>query len=407
MHAFLRTLLPVALALAGGSLARAQAEQAPAKWIAWKTDLETVRGDLLSIGADSVRLQDERGRMIDLPSRQLVALMLDEPSLDQPLVPPMPRAGDQGRSAIMALTDGQRWPCLLLGADDDDALRVRVPGVGQASVALDLVRSITFPSALGRPIASGLTEDRLVLANDDVVNGTVLRIDDAVEVETQSTTTEVPLQSIAAMDLVNPPTPAASMRLWFNGGAVFATDRLTGQTQETLTAAVLAPTGSDTPHVGDLRPFDLESGWSLEGVEYAPARLVPWASMPVASFQPEQPRRWTPPPQADGGPHRLGLAPVHLPGPMIVWWTLPSAGARAGGTVALDDPTSYWADCTVQVLQGDQVLWEQRLRRDQPSADFAVPLTGREELGIRVLAGQFGPVDDRVHLSLAWVLLAE
>lgn len=397
---------PLAAACTFISVAFAQPGQTIPQWIAWNADLEAVRGTLLAISAEGVRLQDDRGRTAELPSRELVALMLDESRLNQPLVPPMPRAGEPGRAAIVSLTDGQRWPCLLLGADDGDALRVRVPGVGLPVVALDFVRSITFPSALGATPTLSLTEDRLVLANDDVVEGTVLRIDDFVEVETQGKSIQVPLSSVAAMDLVNPRSNPAPMRLWLNGGAVFATDRLSGTSQETLVAALFAPSDSAGSSIGELRPFDVKNGWSLEGIEYAPARLIPWASLQVASFEPEPPRRWTPAPRVDAGPHRLGLAAVHLPGPMIVHWELPRAATRAGGTVTLDDPTSHWADCTVQVLQGGRLLWEQRLHREQPGADFSVPLSGSESLAIQVLAGEFGPVDDRVSLSLAWVLLA-
>lgn len=381
--------------------------QAPTEstWIAWNSRLESVRGKLVTLGSDGARLRDDRGRDIEIPASDLLAIMQVSQSAGQLVVAPMGVSGSESRPAIVELTDGQRWPCYVLTTGGSDDLLVEVPNVGKTSLQLDVLRRVVFDRRVRRADVVPSSEDRVVLANGDIVNGTLLNISSTVEIETGGSVTRIPSGSAAAIELVNPSISPAPMRLWLNGGAVFATRSLDSDSATGLRCDLIAPDANGWHDVGVLRPWDQSANWSLEAVEFAPAQLVPWASLEVASFAPEGDRRWTPPPEEEQEPHLMDLSQVELPGPMRVTWRLPRGAQRACGQVSLTDHASVWADCVVRVEQQGRVLWEQRLNADQPERSFVVELAGAREISLRVLPGEFGPIDDRVRLNLGWVLL--
>ncbi|KAA0215023.1 MAG: hypothetical protein DYG94_03770 [Leptolyngbya sp. PLA3] len=385
--------------LVSGLAGAAQPNSPVSTWIAWNARLEPVSGQLVSINADSVRLRDERGRTVDLRRADLVALMLEphrgtEPPEVEPLSP------GQNRAGIVWLVDGQRWRAEVLPDSPQGEVALLVGGVGRVDVALDVIASIILDGAATEATGSS---DRVRLSNADVIEGTVLGIGSQVEIESD-TDVRAPIESVASVQLVNPPLPPASMRLWMSDGSVFAAQALIGDDLSALRCEAVAPDPDGWRAFGQVRAVDAAFGRSLQGVEYAPHRLVPLGSLELLSSRPEGERRWAPPPHIRA-PGLLGLSDIELSGPMLVEWQLPRRGQRVSGTAALVHPDSPWADCVVRIEQGVRVLWEQRLNAGTPSASFVVEIEASAPIGVRVLPGERGPVHDAVRIERGWVLL--
>ncbi|GAB4386962.1 MAG: hypothetical protein Kow0022_17560 [Phycisphaerales bacterium] len=382
----------------------AQAPQAQT-WIAWNDRLESVQGELVWLTGDGVRMRDDHGREIEIDAHNLVALMQTAPGSGPLVVAPMDAANAGGRPAIVELTDGQRWPCHVLATGGPEDLAVEIPNIGTASLPLDVITRIVFDRAMQARDAPAAAEDRVVLVNRDVIEGTVLSMASDIEIDSGGSVMSIPAASVAVVELVNPPIRPAPMRLWLDGGAVFAAPALVGGSTSELQCTLIAPNGRGWHEISVWKPWDRSANHALEAVEFAPGRLVPWASLQVRSFAPEGERRWAPPPAVQEGPCLLDLAQVGLPGPMRVTWHLPAGAQYACAQVSLADPSSPWADCVVRVEQQGRMLWEQRLNAAQPRSSWAVRLDDDADLTLRVLEGEYGPIDDRVLLSLGWVLL--
>lgn len=382
------------------SLAGAAQPVAPGQtWIAWNARLEPVTGQLVSISAESVRLRDERGRVVELRRGEVLALMHDrqEPAEPASTEPP---SGGLGRFGVVRLVDGQRWQASVQPDAPEGEVTLMVVGVGPVQVPLDVVAGITFDGVPAGPVGP---VDRVRLNNADVIEGTVLDIGSQVEIESD-TSVRAPIGSVASIELVNPPVLPAPMRLWMSDGSVFAAQALIGNDLAGLRSEAIAPGLDGWKPFGQVRATDAAFARSLTGVEYAPRRLVPLAALELLSFGPQGERRWTPPPQVQT-PGPLGLAAIQLSGPMFVEWRLPRRGQRVGGKATLVHADSPWADCVVRVEQNARVLWEQRLDAGTPSASFVVELDAGPQVRVRVLPGEHGPVHDAVRLELGWVLL--
>lgn len=389
----------IAAMLVSGLASAAQPAAPGGTWIAWNARLEPVMGQLVGLDAESVRLRDARGRVVDLRRGQTLALML-MPGWSEAPAGVQPTAPGEGRFGVVSLVDGQRWRASVLPDAREGEVALHVAGVGRVDLPLDVIAGISFDGAPTGPTASA---DRVRLGNADVIEGTVLGVGSLVEVESD-TLVRAPLNSVASVELVNPPAPPAPMRLWMSDGSVFAAQALVGDDLSALRCEAIAPALDGWKAFGQVRANDTVLVRWLQGVEYAPRRLVPLGALELLSFKPEGERRWTPPPSVQA-PGLLGLSGVELSGPMFVEWRLPRRGQRASGRLALVHQDSPWADCVVRVEQGARVLWERRLNAAAPAASFVVDLGADERIGVRVFAGERGPVHDAVRLELGWVLL--
>lgn len=393
--------MPLIAAVLVSSLASVAPPGAPeAAWIAWNTRLESVSGQLVSINAESVRLRDARGRVVDLRRADVLALMLDSGANAAASTGVNPSSSGQGRAGVVLLVDGQRWPAAVLPDPPEGEVALSVDGVGRVDVPLDVIASITFD---GHPPVRAGSTDRVRLTNADVIEGAILGITSQVEIES-GREVRAPIESVASVELVNSPVPPAPMRWWMSDGSVFAAQAMIGDDLAGLRCEAIAPELDGWKGFGQVRAIDPASARSLQGVEFAPRRLVPLGSLEPLAFKPEGDRRWTLPPGVQT-PGLLGLSSVELSGPMFVEWRLPRRGQRVSGTTALVHADSPWADCVVRVEQNSRVLWEQRLNAGTPSASFVVELDATTQIGLRVLPGERGPVHDAVRLERGWVLL--
>ncbi|MCL4221069.1 MAG: hypothetical protein KJZ65_06840 [Phycisphaerales bacterium] len=390
----------IAALLVLGYTSVAQPAAPDGTWIAWNARLESVAGQMVSINAESVRLRDARGRVLDLRRADLLALMLDPGNRSAASTGVRPSSPGEGRTGVVSLVDGQRWRAAVLPDPPEGEVALLVSGVGRVDVPLDVIAGITFDAP---PLVRADSSDRVRLTNSDVIEGTVLGIDSQVEIES-GRVVRAPIESVASVELVNPSLSPAPMRLWMSDGSVFAAQSTIGDDLAGLRCEAIAPGPDGWKPFGQVRAIDPGLDRSLQGVECAPRWLIPLNALELLSFKAEGERRWTPPPVAPP-PGLLGLSTVELSGPMFVEWRLPRRGQRVSGTACLVHPDSLWADCVVRVEQGSRVLWEQRLNAVTPSASFVVELDATTQIGLRVLPGERGPVHDAVRLEWGWVLL--
>ena len=383
-------------------------------WLVWDGKLGVVRGDLAGIDERGVRLVDEHG--LDVSVGDAVAMVLPEDRAGKVL-----RLGDVHRvrattfEALVTLTDGQVWEADILDGGSDD-LSLRVRWLGRVDVPLDVVRSVVMvggeADAFDARIFGALDEemgglDSVALENGDVVRGTVLSIGDVVEVEGDSGTVRVGRSSVRRIGLVNPGLGAPPMRVWFSSGSVigargFGGGGASGWVIEAVRGDV---DKGDLVELGKVVVSD--GGAVLVGVEFSPNRLVAFSSLEVDGYVPEGGRRWTVGPGVYPGGSRLGLDDVVFPGPMVARFVLPDGAVRVSGVFRAGEKAGAWTDCRVRLEQGGEVLWEGRIRRGAEAGAFSVKVDGGEDLTVRVSAGAYGPVEDRVVLGLGWVLLGE
>lgn len=377
----------------------------PGRWVVWDEGLRVSRGRLVSIEGGRLRLVDEHG--LETAVADAVAMLRSEAGGERPVASDGSIAVPAEWEALVTLTDGQRWEAEIVDDVESEDLELRVRRLGRVTVPLDVVRSVVLKGggprdAGGAPADQGGVFDRVVLDNGDILSGTVLAIGGTVEIEGDDGTVRVERGAVRRIGLVNPGADPPPVRVWLGSGSVFGARSISGE--GAVSFVVTAPTvGGGQADLG--RVEDSEGDPSLVGVEFAPGRLVPLSSLEVAAVEAQGGRRWTPGPVV-ATPGRLGQAVMEFPGPMLATLGLPRAGVRATGEFTLGEHAGAWADCEVRLEQGGAILWEGRLNAASPSASFAVELGPERVLSVRVLAGEYGPVQDRVELRLGWLLLA-
>jgi hypothetical protein len=383
-------------------------------WIVWDGKLEVVRGALTGIDGRGVRLVDAHG--LDATIGDPVAILRREDREAKAIGlgdPYRVRATTWG--AIVTLTDGQVWEAEILDGDSDD-LSLRVRWIGRVDVPLDVVRSVVMVGGeadawdlrvFGEMEESWGGLDSVVLENGDVVKGTVLSIGDAVEIEGDSGMVRVDLNSVRRVGLVNPESALPPVRVWFSSGSVLGAREFGGGGDSAWVLEAVRATVDDGVFKGLGRVIISDGGAVLVGVEFSPGRLVALSSLEIGGYEPEGGRRWTAGPTAFPGGSRLGLDDVVFPGPMTTEFILPRGAVRVSGAFRPGDRAGAWLDCRVSIEQGGEVLWGGRVRRGSGDVAFSVDVDGGQALTVRVLAGAYGPIEDRVVLGLGWVLVDE
>lgn len=370
-------------------------------WVVWDGSLRALSGRLTGIEGRRVALVDEHG--LDVTVEGAVAMVRREASarLDDVVW-----SSSNEWDALVTLTDGQRWEAEIVGDAGAEDLELRVRRLGRVSLPLDVVRSVSMMRGPGeerviRADAGGVL-DRVELANGDVLRGTVIGIGRTVEIERESGVVRVERGAVRWIGLVNPDSALPAMRVWYSSGSVFGARAISGGAG--LRFDAVGPTAERGVAVEFGRIDGSDSASELVGVEFVPGRLVAVSSLEVDGVEAEGGRRWTGRPRVVAG--RMGQGEVVFPGPMAARFALPGRGVRAAGRFSLGEQPGEWADCVVRLEQAGVVLWEGRLNRATPAADFGVELGAGREMTVRVLAGEYGPVQDRVELRLGWVLMS-
>lgn len=377
-----------------------------APWQVWNAQLRMTVGGVSMVDASGVRMTDGHGLDVVLDNA-LAMIRVEEPDSDGGIWSRGGRMGSGDFNAMVVLTDGQRWEARFVDEvvpDDRVVLSVRL--LGRVVLPLDVISSVLMAEGdrwptVGKEPGEVDGFDRVELANGDVLRGTVLSLGREFEMEVDRGMVKVRRDAVRYVRLVNPERSSAPVRVWLASGQVLGARSVSGA--GSLVFDAIGPTGDR----GQWETLGRVDASAVVGVEFAPRRLVSLGSLGRAESLPEGGRLWAEQVRVNDHDERLGSEVVVLPGPMAARWTLPRRGVRASGEISLGRRSSAWADCLVRVEQGEVVLWEGRLSREEPVSTFSVGLGNDRSLTIRVLPGEYGPIDDVVEVRRGWVLLSD
>lgn len=341
-------------------------------------------------------------------------------------------AGEAGAEAsVLELVDGQRLigaPVKAAGgaggAGGADSVGWVHPVFGALEVPIDRVLRIGLAEVEGGGGGAGpgaALDDVVVLANGDRLEGFVEGIGASVRLETGGQTLEVPLERAAEIRLANPPEGAEGTVVWLADGTVVRVRDLRTSPEGELRFGLVLDGGEESePGPGTLAPVDAPegspSGWTgrvrlgdVRAVAFDAGALVPVAGLAAMGQRPLGERRWTRPVEV-GEPGVLGVAEVTLPGPMSVVWELPPGALRLALEAKLPETMWMWGDCELVIAaegaRGEAEVFSARLNAEHPAASVNAELPeGTRRVRVSVKPGAYGPVQDRVVLRRAVVLV--
>ena len=301
--------------------------------------------------------------------------------------------------AVLELTDGQRLVGRFVGGEEDgQAVWFDHPGLGQVSVSLEGIASLTLRGELMS--AHVPSADRVHLGNGDVLEGFVVGVTgDGVELQNSQTagTITLSLDRVRAVHLANPLTgePSASRGVWLRDGSRLHVDDLNvGGFTVTMHAALAADEQLTRLPVQQVQRFDTALR-RLSLRDLVDLTLV-----------------WRTPAHVFGVPIDTGVTDdgTVMHAPSALRYELPNGAARFAATVALHAPADaapqaqQWADLDVVLLIDGHERARVHLDAASPAGRINVDAGGLE-LTIRIESADNGPVMDQVRISDAAILL--
>jgi len=382
----------VCAALAGATAA--QADDRPR--VLYDLNLSTSLIRLESIDALSVRYEDEFGSIRSRPTSSILAILpaTDWPDLDD----------EPDRQAWILLTDGQRYPGRLAPtAGDEDMVAWSHDEFGHMEFPIESVRAVSMPGAdidaLRVELSSEATEDVVMLANGDRIEGFVVALTGQIEIETQDAglLTFEP-DRVEWVLLATEDKPLTGMAIWLRDGAVAALAETRAANGNAFEARLAS---------GASATFKIED---IEAIVFNAERLHPLSSIEPEKESPIGRRALIELTETiDLGPvaspgARLSVAPdLRLPGPMRVEWDLPTDAVRFSTTAEMPRAAFPWGDCELVIAVDDVELVRVRLNEESPTASISIDVRGRK-LTISVEPGEYGPVRDQVILRKPMLL---
>lgn len=377
---------------------------------------------LVAIDAQSVRVVDSQGRLQAVPRAEVLAILPELAPLDPPFVPqprrrntnpatsndPRQPAATNTATGRLELTDGQVLPGTLATgpAANPDYVAWSSRLWGPIAPALDNVSAVVIAPERFDALMAGVkgSQDTVLLRNGDRVEGFLESIAPPnVRIEKGGKVSELPLSRVDGVLLANPVKPSAGSWVWVQGAAAAINDIALSDTGSCTIAARLPGVTS--------QPTATITAESLEAVCFNAAAIQSLAAMPMAEPAPAaDTRRWSQPPLVSSTDVPLAAADIELPGPMRVEWTLPKGATRLSTTLEMPPSARLWGDCqvTVEVLgsngSGTQLARAQ-LNQATPQAVVNAALTNAAKLRVTIEPGPSGPIQDRVVLRRALVLV--
>lgn len=309
-------------------------------------------------------------------------------------------AADPGRFAaddrVLELADGQRWVGAPAPESLPDHLDWKIDRVGVLSAPLDKVLRARLQAEAPLPrLESNAAEDRLVLANGDVLSGLLVAIDEQVEFEVtgSSEVTRLPLAQVASLALVNPAERASGTMIWLADGSVLS-----------ITQCRWSPASFQFTTAVESRQCSVEPDM-LRGVNFAAQRVMPLADLrPAVSHDSAWLSVVEAPRVVDPG-RAVGLSDVQMRGPVVAEYELPPGAARFVTTAIVPRFASDWADLELVVLVDGRVEFEAEMDgAGRSRREIDVALSGASTLTIRIDEGRRGPIQDVILLQRPMLL---
>jgi len=376
---------------------------------------------LLSIDAQSVRVIDEQGRTQSVPRSEVLAILPALTLLDPPFVPEPVRRSSRPTVTIsgtqpasqplnppalgrLELTDGQILPGTISSAVTKDAVSWNSKLWGSVTVPLENAAAIVITPDRFDALLAGArgTQDLVLLGNGDRVEGFLEYIDaSVVRLERTGKASELALSRVDGVLLANPIKPAGGAWAWVSGAAAAITNVSLTDTGTFVIAGRLP--GSKT------QPSATLPAETVDAVCFDAAALKSLASLPF-DLAPSDQGRWSQPPIITTPTAPLGASDIELPGPMRVEWTLPRGVTRFATTLELPPSARLWGDCEVVVEAVNSggvatILAKAPLNQSTPQAVVNSPLNGAAKVRITVNPGPSGPIQDRVVIRRALLLI--
>jgi hypothetical protein len=325
---------------------KALADSSPDQWTLTTADFATQSVGLVSIDSDAVHV---------LPAAQS-----DPQAISFDAFLDIQRIGASTTSPtglVVRLAGGDCLggsPVSLKG----DSLIWNSPSVGQITLSMRQVRSISLPSVtLG---AQHTTQDVVALANGDSVRGTVTDLDGkTITVTTDTDTVPVPLASVRSVVLAasgNSPRAQRGFRVRLDDGtAVTASDVSLANASLKLTIGKDQPRTIDLPHVVAIEQINGPVSW----LSQRPPSVNVYTPYIGTSqkYTAQMDRTVTGDPLRFGGeqfPHGIG---VHSYSRLA--WPLDGSYAAFRTQFAIDGDRPL-ADVTVRIKLDDAVVFEQQ-----------------------------------------------
>ena len=326
-------------------------------------------------------------------------------------------------SSILELRDGQRFVGALSSAEQRGSTETVLwehAALGLMEFKLDEVRSVRLqaglPTATRR--AGDIATDVVMLVNGDRLEGFVDAVGPVVTIDVNGAKRELPAERVQEVMLAGSGAassePVRGLVAWLSDGTVVACRGLqttrVGELILTPRTSGLERTerGTEAPPPAPTVSLRLDDLWALA---VDPAAIVPLASLHLSAQTPGAGRRWSR--GIDVIEPRwaaLGLADIELPGPMNVEWDLPPGATRFACDAEMPRQMWTWGDCEVVVSvlgpAGESELLRKRLNAESPRTRVSLAVAGAKRLRVRVEAGEFGSVQDKVILRRG-VILAE
>lgn len=420
------------LVLAAGATSRAALAQDDAQFLMLDKSLRSTLVNVASIGPSAVRIINEKNEVNEVPFDAIVALApgwwrsgTEGSELAWIAEHPSERRGPATNLGVLTLTDGRRIVGGLVPGAEGEQVIWEHSRLGRSVFELDDVRRMTFRQAVGggRGADEKRSEDRVVTTNADEVTGFVDSIGNTVKIEADGKKVELAIRQIAAIELANPAKKPVGSRLWLLDGSVVGSRGFGAATEAgDLQVQVDSPAASDTGAVATIAMSEL--------VAFTPdsARIAPLAGLTVESQKGVGERRYVEPiayrwrGEALSGAWQQMVSPgdsvppldapdIELPGPMIVEWTLPPGASRIAGWAEVPPESRLWAEFTL-VVEGvsagkASALASESMSGTRPIVEFNIelPRPAPERLRISMDAGARGPIQDRVVLRRALVLI--
>ena len=295
--------------------------------------------------------------------------------------------GDIGEvtNGLLRLVNGTRYTGWAEVEDDNFVWRNWWAGTVRPD--LDEITSFVEHGRNTPPYAA--TEDLVVLANGDRIDGLVLDIGENIEVERMDgKTVRMPIERVKSVALVNPPQPSKGTRVWLLPG------------DEVPIESFRFDAG-----IG-LRVGDHESllPGSITAIAFDVGSIMPLSSVEsVVSEIDGSPRYRIPKPKISAGAWPLDAPWIEISGPLRAKWKLDSAGLGFVARAVLPSRARRFGIVRLVVLDGDKELYSTKLDHRSPVADVAVRLPG-DTLTIELREEDGSPLQDTVRLERALLL---
>lgn len=422
------------LLVAAGAASSAAADDS-ARYLLIDRMLQAKAVTLSGIENAIIRVKDEQGAEREIAAKDVIGLA---PSWWRPA--PTKEEASALASAVnlnaldaagmLVLTDGRRVKGGLAKDGGKEEVRWEHVILGVSGYSLDDVRRMQMSSGLAAakqaanaPRASG---DRVVMVNGDVVTGFVESLGDPVKIESDGKIVDLSPLQVLSVELANPSKAAKGGRVWLVDGSVVDATNLAADDGEGSITFGFKMAGVDGA--------SSISGENVVAVVFDAAKVMPLASLPIASQKGVGERRHVDPvalrwrgEQLDASwrdhAGAMFAAPfdapdIELPGPMSVEWMLPAGATRFAGWAELPQESRLWGEFTLTIegvggmggvaSEGKiAALLSEAMNGTKPVVEFNIelPQPAPERLRISMDPGVRGPIQDRVLLRRALVLM--